>query len=314
MRIPGGFWLFLFLFTILPRFCTTIIVKILFLLTKGVVKKNRARNAAGLNACSGCRRRPFQPEGACRMGTILQIVQSLLSGLGPIIILVVLFLVTALKVLKEYERGVIFRLGRVIKAKGPGLILLVPVIDRMVKVSLRTVAMDVPPQDVITKDNVSVAVNAGGLFPGHGPGEGGGPGGRLPLCHQPAGSDHLEERVRPGGDGRAFVSNGKKINGQLQDILDTHTDAWGIKVSTVEVKHIDLPAEMKRAMARQAEAERERRAKIINADGEFQAAERLAEAAEIISKHPQAPAAPLLADPARGGGGKQLHHPVSGAH
>ena len=221
------------------------------------------------------------------MGTIVQILQSLLSGLGPIIILVVLFLVTALKVLKEYERGVIFRLGRVIKAKGPGLIILVPIIDRMVKVSLRTVAMDVPPQDVITKDNVSVAVNAVVYFRVMDP-----VNAVVQVEDYLYATSQLAQTTLRSVCGQVemdeLLSEREKINGQLQDILDTHTDAWGIKVSTVEVKHIDLPTEMQRAMARQAEAERERRAKIINADGEFQAAERLADAAEIISKHPQA--------------------------
>ena len=221
------------------------------------------------------------------MGTIVQIVQAVLSGLGPIIILAVLFLVTALKVLKEYERGVVFRLGRVIKAKGPGLIILIPIIDRIVKVSLRTVAMDVPPQDVITKDNVSVAVNAVVYFRVMDP-----VNAVVQVEDYLYATSQLAQTTLRSVCGQVemdeLLSEREKINGRLQDILDTHTDAWGIKVSTVEVKHIDLPTEMQRAMARQAEAERERRAKIINAEGEFQAAERLADAAEIIAKHPQA--------------------------
>jgi regulator of protease activity HflC (stomatin/prohibitin superfamily) len=205
-----------------------------------------------------------------------------------LIILAVLFLAAAIKILNEYERGVIFRLGRVMsRAKGPGLIILIPVVDRMVKISLRLVAMDVPPQDVITRDNVSVKVNAVIYF-------------RVMDSIKAvvevenylyATSQLAQTTLRSvcgGAELDELLSDREKINSQLQEILDKHTDPWGVKVTTVEVKHIDLPQDMQRAMARQAEAERERRAKVINAEGEHQAAARLAQAAEIISEHPMA--------------------------
>lgn len=208
-------------------------------------------------------------------------------GLLPVIVLVILFLALALKVLREYERGVIFRLGRAIGAKGPGLIILIPIIDRMVKVSLRLVTMDVPPQDVITRDNVSVKVNAVVYF-------------RVVDAERAViqvedflyATSQLAQTTLRSVCGQVeldeLLSAREKINSQLQEILDTHTDPWGVKVTTVELKFIDLPQEMQRAMAKQAEAERERRAKIINAEGEYQAAERLAQAAGIIAEHPQA--------------------------
>ncbi len=221
------------------------------------------------------------------MAAIFGFINSILGGLLPVIVLVILFLVTALRVLKEYERGVIFRLGRVIKAKGPGLIILIPIIDRMVKVSLRTVAMDVPPQDVITKDNVSIQVNAVVYFRVMDP-----TNAVIQVEDYLFATSQLAQTTLRSVCGQVelddLLSEREKINGELQQILDLHTDAWGIKVSTVEVKHIDMPQEMQRAMARQAEAERERRAKVINAQGEYQAAEKLAQAAEIISEHPQA--------------------------
>jgi regulator of protease activity HflC (stomatin/prohibitin superfamily) len=204
-----------------------------------------------------------------------------------IIVLVVLFLWSALRVLNEYERGVIFRLGRVIQAKGPGLIILVPVIDKIVKVSMRLVAMDVDPQDVITRDNVSVKVNAVIYF-------------RvidavkavIEVENYNYAMSQLAQTTLRSVCGQAelddLLSAREKINTHLQEILDAHTDPWGIKVATVELKHIDLPQEMQRSMAKQAEAERERRAKVINADGEYQAAARLAEASEIMQDHPMA--------------------------
>ena len=205
-----------------------------------------------------------------------------------LIILTVLFLATAIKILNEYERGVIFRLGRVMsRAKGPGLIILIPVVDRLVKISLRLVAMDVPPQDVITRDNVSVKVNAVIYF-------------RVmdsikavvEVENYLYATSQLAQTTLRSVCGQAeldeLLSDRDKINSQLQEILDKHTDPWGVKVTTVEVKHIDLPQDMQRAMARQAEAERERRAKVINAEGEHQAAARLAQAAAIISEHPMA--------------------------
>jgi regulator of protease activity HflC (stomatin/prohibitin superfamily) len=204
-----------------------------------------------------------------------------------VVVLVIFFLSAAIRILNEYERGVIFRLGRVIKAKGPGLIILIPVIDKMIKVSLRLIAMDVDPQDVITRDNVSVKVNAVIYF-------------RvidsikaiIEVENYTYAMSQLAQTTLRSVCGQAeldeLLSEREKINSELQEILDTHTDPWGIKVATVELKHIDLPQEMQRAMARQAEAERERRAKVINAEGEFQAAAKLAEASVIIEEHPTA--------------------------
>ena len=204
-----------------------------------------------------------------------------------IVVVVVFFLVTALKVLNEYERGVVFRLGRVIQSKGPGLIILIPVVDRMVKVSMRLVAMDVDPQDVITLDNVSVKVNAVIYFRVIDPIKA-----IVEVENYTYAISQLSQTtlrsVCGGAEMDELLSAREKINAQLQEILDTHTDPWGVKVATVELKHIDLPQEMQRAMARQAEAERERRAKVINAEGEFQAADRLAAAAKIIDAHPTA--------------------------
>ncbi len=203
------------------------------------------------------------------------------------LVLFVLFLSAAIRILKEYERGVIFRLGRVIKAKGPGLIILIPVIDKMIKVSLRLVAMDVDPQDVITKDNVSVKVNAVIYFRVIEPIKA-----VIEVENYHYAMSQLAQTTLRSVCGQAdldeLLSAREKINSQLQEILDTHTDPWGIKVTTVELKHIDLPQEMQRSMAKQAEAERERRAKVINAEGEFQAAAKLAEASEIIRDHPVA--------------------------
>ena len=204
-----------------------------------------------------------------------------------IVVLVVLFLWSAIKILREYERGVIFRLGRVIKTKGPGLIILIPVIDKMVKVTLRLVAMDVPPQDVITRDNVSVKVNAVIYFRVMDPTKA-----TIEVENFLFATSQLAQTTLRSVCGQVeldeLLSEREKINTELQTILDKHTDPWGIKVTTVEVKHIDLPQEMQRAMAKQAEAERERRAKVINAEGEFQAADRLSEAAAIIQKYPEA--------------------------
>jgi len=202
----------------------------------------------------------------------------------PIIILIVI-LFSMLKILKEYERGVVFRLGRLVGARGPGLIILIPFIERMVKVSLRTVVMDVPPQDVITKDNVSIKVNAVVYFRVLDPEKA-----IIEVDDYLYATSQLAQTTLRSILGQAelddLLSNREKINFELQDVLDKHTDPWGIKVSAVEVKHIDLPEEMQRSMARQAEAERERRAKVINAEGEYQAATKLTEASEIIGQHP----------------------------
>jgi regulator of protease activity HflC (stomatin/prohibitin superfamily) len=206
--------------------------------------------------------------------------QSLI-GIIFVIVAILYFLQSAIKVLKEYERGVVFRLGRIIPVKGPGLIIIIPVIDKLVKVSLRTITMDVPPQDVITQDNVSVKVNAVVYF-------------RVmdPIkaitdiedyifatsqmsqttLRSVLGQSHLDD----------LLSKREDINAELQKIIDFQTEPWGIKVTAVEVKNVDLPQEMLRAIARQAEAERERRAKIIHADGEYQASQKLADAAQII--------------------------------
>lgn len=192
-----------------------------------------------------------------------------------------------LKVLREYERGVIFRIGRVIGTKGPGLIILLPVVDRMEKVSLRTVTMDVEPQDVITRDNVSVKVNAVLYFRVMDPQRA-----VIEVENYLFATAQLAQTTLRSVLGEVelddLLSQREDINERLQVILDRHTDPWGIKISTVEVKHVDLPQEMQRAMARQAEAERERRAKVINAEGEFQASAKLAEAAGVIGGHPVA--------------------------
>ena len=204
-----------------------------------------------------------------------------------LIFLAILVLSSAIKVLREYERGVVFRLGRAIGAKGPGLILLIPVVDKMVRVQLRTVAMDVPPQDVITKDNVTVKVNAVIYF-------------RVLDANRAvlevenylyATSQIAQTTLRSTlgeSDLDELLSNREKINQELQLVIDRHTEPWGIKVSTVEVKNVDLPQEMQRAIARQAEAERERRAKVINAEGELQASQKLSEAAAVIATQPLA--------------------------
>jgi regulator of protease activity HflC (stomatin/prohibitin superfamily) len=203
------------------------------------------------------------------------------------VVLIVFFLFSAIKILREYERGVIFRLGRVIRVKGPGLILLIPVIDKMVKVSLRLVTMDVPPQDVITRDNVSVKVSAVIYFRVMDPNKA-----VIEVENFIFATSQLAQTTLRSVCGQVeldeLLSQREKINLQIQNILDQHTGPWGIKVTTVEVKHIDLPQEMQRAMAKQAEAERERRAKVINAEGEYQAAAKLTEAASIITQHPEA--------------------------
>lgn len=202
--------------------------------------------------------------------------------LGFLLALAFLFLLNAVRVLREYERAVVFRLGRLIGVKGPGLILLIPMIDRMVKVSLRTVPMDVAPQDVITRDNVSVKVNAVVYF-------------RVVEADRAVisiedflfATSQMAQTTLRSVVGQAeldeLLSNREKLNLEIQEILDKATDPWGIKVISVEIKDVDLPVELRRAMARQAEAERERRSKVIHADGEYQASQRLAEAAKILS-------------------------------
>lgn len=190
---------------------------------------------------------------------------------------------SAVKILKEYERGVIFRLGRIIPLKGPGLIIIIPFIDKLVKISLRTITMDVPPQDIITKDNVTVKVNAVVYF--------------RPLDPIKAvteiedfyyATSQIAQTTLRSVLGQSslddLLTKREDLNAKLQKVIDTHTEPWGIKVSVVEVKNVDLPEEMKRVLAKQAEAERERRAKVIHADGEFQASEKLSQAAAILSR------------------------------
>lgn len=204
-----------------------------------------------------------------------------------IVILALLFLSSAIRILKEYERGVVFRLGRLVSLRGPGIILLVPIIDKMVKVSLRTVVMDVPPQDIITQDNVSIKVNAVVYFRVMDPRKA-----VVEVENFLIATSQFSQTTLRSVLGQSelddLLSEREKINKKLQQIIDTHTEPWGIKVSNVEVKQIDLPQEMQRAMARQAEAERERRSKIIAAEGEFQASQKLADAAKILDEQPSA--------------------------
>lgn len=202
-----------------------------------------------------------------------------------LLVLAVAFFVSAVKILSEYERGVIFRLGRIIGAKGPGLIILIPYIDRMVRVDLRTVTLDVPSQDIITRDNVSVKVSAVVYFRVLDPIKA-----IIDVADFHFATSQLAQTtlrsVCGQGEMDSLLSERDEINARIQTILDKDTEPWGVKVSKVEVKDIDLPEEMRRAMAKQAEAERERRSKIINAEGEFQAAQRLSEAAAIIAQNP----------------------------
>jgi regulator of protease activity HflC (stomatin/prohibitin superfamily) len=209
---------------------------------------------------------------------------------GAIIFFVIIILASAIRILREYERGVIFRLGRLIGGdgvKGPGLILLIPLIDRMVKVSLRTVVLDVPPQDVITQDNVSIKVNAVVYFRVMEPQKA-----IVQVENFLAATSQISQTTLRSVLGQSelddLLSQRDKINHKLQQIIDTNTEPWGVKVTNVEVKQIDLPQEMQRAMAKQAEAERERRSKVIAAEGEFQASQRLADAAKILSEHSSA--------------------------
>lgn len=207
-------------------------------------------------------------------------------GLTVAIVIVVLYLLSAIKILAEYERGVIFRLGRLLtKPKGPGLIFVFAPIDRMVRISLRTVVLDVPAQDIITKDNVSVKVNAVVYFRVLEPTKA-----VVEVENFMYATSQLSQTTLRSVLGQAeldeLLSEREKINERLAEIIDLHTDPWGVKVSLVEVKHVDLPSEMQRAMAKQAEAEREKRAKIIHAEGEFMASKRLAEAGSILSKEP----------------------------
>ncbi len=204
---------------------------------------------------------------------------------ATIVVIVVLLVVSAIKIVKEYERAVVFRLGRLLpQAKGPGLIIIIPMVDKWEKVSLRIVAMDVPPQDIITRDNVSVQVNAVLYFRVVDPNKA-----ITEVDDYLYATSQLAQTTLRSILGMNeldhLLSERERINEELQDVLDRQTDPWGIKVSSVEVKHVDLPQEMQRAMAKQAEAERERRAKVINAEGEFQAAAKMVEAAKLMEQH-----------------------------
>lgn len=210
----------------------------------------------------------------------------------PVITLVIVFflliiLSNAIKILREYERGVVFRLGRLIAQRGPGLIFLIPIIDKMVRVSLRTVVLDVPPQDVISQDNVSIKVNAVVYFRVIDPRNA-----IVQVENYLAATSQISQTTLRSVLGQSelddLLSQREKINHKLQQIIDANTEPWGVKVSNVEVKQIDLPQEMQRAMAKQAEAERERRSKVISAEGEYQASQRLSDAAKILSDQPSA--------------------------
>src|SRR2546427_5013495 len=211
-------------------------------------------------------------------------------GFGPpatVLVIAVVLLISVIKILREYERGVIFRLGRMVESRGPGIIYVIPAIEKMVRMDLRTVTMDVPPQDVITRDNVSVKVNAVLYFRVLDPNRA-----IREVANYLFATSQLAQVTLRSICGQAdldeLLAEREKINNRLQEILDSQTDPWGIKVVLVELKDIDLPQQMQRAIAKQAEAERERRAKVIHADGEFQASQKLADAAQVIAKQPTA--------------------------
>ena len=209
------------------------------------------------------------------------------SGFFFLIIFILIVAASAIKILREYERGVIFRLGRLIGAKGPGIIFIIPGVDKLLRISLRLVTLDIPPQDVITRDNISIKVNAVVYFRVLDPNKA-----VVEVENYLYATSQLAQTTLRSVVGQAdldeLLSQRYKINLKLQDILDKHTEPWGIKVSLVETKQVDLPENMQRAIARQAEAEREKRAKIIHAEGEFQAAEKLTQAANVISVNPTA--------------------------
>jgi regulator of protease activity HflC (stomatin/prohibitin superfamily) len=214
-----------------------------------------------------------------------------MSGISPAIFFLIVFLIilasSSIKILREYERGVIFRLGRLIGSKGPGLIFIIPGVDKLLRISLRTVALEIPPQDVITRDNISITVNAVVYFRVLDPNKA-----VVEVENYLYATSQLAQTTLRSIIGQSqldeLLSERDKVNIKLQDVLDKQTEPWGIKVSLVETKQVDLATEMQRAIARQAEAERERRAKVIHAEGEAQAAEKLAEAANIISVYPAA--------------------------
>ena len=208
-------------------------------------------------------------------------------SISTILVVLAFLLFSIIKILPEWQRGLVLRFGRFVGIRGPGLIILVPGVERLIRVDTRTITMDIPPQDVITLDNVSLKVNAVLYFRITDPGKSHHQSGGLSFCHGPVGPNHFAFHFGAVSDGRSAFQR-DKINHTLQDILDRDTEPWGIKISKVEVKHIDLPKEMQRAMAKQAEAERERRAKVISAEGEFQRAEKLKDASQVISSTPAA--------------------------
>ncbi len=221
-------------------------------------------------------------------GNVFKLIGGFLMGFSPLIViavLVILFLVSAIKIIPEYERAVIFRLGRVIGAKGPGIFILIPIIDKMVRVSLRTITLDVPTQDIITKDNVSVSVDAVVYFRVVDPVKA-----IVEVEDYLYATSQIAQTTLRSVCGEAeldeLLSQREKLNLKLQEIIDKQTDPWGVKVVGVELKKIDLPEDLRKAIARQAEAERERRAKIISAEAEYQAAQKLLEAARILSSEP----------------------------
>ena len=218
---------------------------------------------------------------------MLELIGQLLGPAGTVLVIATIIIVSGIKILKEYERAVIFRLGRMVAPRGPGITYVIPLVEKMVRIDLRTVTMEVPPQDVITRDNVSVKVSAVLYFRVIDPNRA-----IREVENYLFATSQLAQVTLRSVCGQALLdellAEREKINSRIQEIIDLQTDPWGIKVVLVEVKHIDLPQEMQRAMAKQAEAERERRAKVIHADGEFQASQKLAEAAEVIAKQPTA--------------------------
>jgi regulator of protease activity HflC (stomatin/prohibitin superfamily) len=218
---------------------------------------------------------------------MLELIGQLLGPVGTFVIIAAIILITGIKILREYERAVIFRLGRMVVARGPGITYVIPLVEKMVRLDLRTVTMDVPPQDVITRDNVSVKVSAVLYFRVVDPNRA-----VREVENYLFATSQLAQVTLRSVCGQApldeLLAEREKINSRIQEIIDSQTDPWGIKVVLVEVKHIDLPQDMHRAMAKQAEAERERRAKVIHAEGEFQASQKLADAAEIIARQPNA--------------------------
>jgi regulator of protease activity HflC (stomatin/prohibitin superfamily) len=218
---------------------------------------------------------------------MMELIGQFLGPVGTFFVIALIILISGIKILREYERAVVFRLGRIVAPRGPGITFVIPLVEKMVRVDLRTVTLDIPPQDVITRDNVSVKVSAVLYFRILDPNRA-----IREVEHYLFATSQLAQVTLRSVCGQALLdellAEREKINSRIQEIIDKQTDPWGIKVVLVELKHIDLPQEMQRAMAKQAEAERERRAKVIHAEGEFQASQKLAEAAEVIGKEPTA--------------------------